>query len=80
MPNILQRKTEKKNTPLTSALGRQRQMDICEFEACLLYRVSCRQGYIEKKKNQTKTKQKNKTIIKKISKGEGKQDTQLTYQ
>jgi hypothetical protein len=29
-------------TPLTPALGRQRQVDLCEFEATLVYRVSSR--------------------------------------
>ena len=28
--------------PLISALGRQRQMDFCEFEASLVYKVSAR--------------------------------------
>ena len=31
-------------TPLIPALGRQRQMDLCEFEASLVYRASSRTG------------------------------------
>ena len=36
--------------PLIPALGKQRQVDICEFKASLSYRVSSRtsQGYTEK--------------------------------
>jgi hypothetical protein len=36
---------------LTPALGRQRQVDLCEFEASLVYRVSsrtAREGYVER--------------------------------
>jgi hypothetical protein len=30
------------HTPLVPALGRQRQVDLCEFEVSLVYRVSSR--------------------------------------
>ena len=35
--------------PLIPALGRQRQMDLCEFKASLVYKVEDRQGCIEKR-------------------------------
>jgi hypothetical protein len=34
--------TRCKDTPLIPALGRQRQVDLCEFEASLVYRMSSR--------------------------------------
>ena len=46
--------------PLIPALGRQRQVDLCEFEASLVYRVSSRTARATKMSpvsiNQTKTK------------------------
>ena len=38
------------HTPLNPALGRQRQVDLCEFEVSLIYRASSRtaRGYTEK--------------------------------
>ena len=36
--------------PIISALRRQRQVDICEFEASLVYRVSSRTGSIATEK------------------------------
>ena len=59
--------------PLISALGRQRQADLCEFEASLVYKVSSRTASAvtqrnpvsehekkrkEKKRKEKKTKQK----------------------
>jgi len=49
-------------TPLILALGRQKQKNLCEFEASLVYRVSSGtaratwRNFVSKK-NQTKTKQ-----------------------
>ena len=47
--------------PLIPALGRQRQEDLCEFEASLVYTVSSRTGsiatekpYLEKPKKEKK--------------------------
>jgi hypothetical protein len=51
--------------PLIPAVRRQRQVDVCEFEASLVYRVSSRTAraternpVLKKKQNQTRTKQK----------------------
>ena len=44
-------------TPLISALRRQRQVDLCEFEASLVYRVPGQPGqYREILSRKTKTK------------------------
>jgi hypothetical protein len=50
--------------PLIPALGRQRQEDLCEFEANLIYRASSRTAratqrktHLEKTKNQNQNKQ-----------------------
>ena len=50
------------HTPLIPALGRQRQADLCEFKASLVYRVSFSTCSIATEKNlsQNKTKQTNK--------------------
>ena len=42
--------------PLIPALQRQRQADLCEFEASLIYRVSSRQQNIHTEKACLKTK------------------------
>jgi hypothetical protein len=53
--------------PLIPALGRQRQVDLCELEASLVYRVSSRtasaiqRNPVMKKQNKTKKQQKIKT-------------------
>ena len=33
------------HTPLISALGRQKQVDLCEFKASLVYRMSSRTNF-----------------------------------
>ena len=43
-------------TPLILALGRQRQVDLCEFEASLVYRVSSSMVKAEYKKTVFKKK------------------------
>ena len=45
--------------PLIPALERQRQTDLCEFKASLVYRVSSRTG----SKPREKKRKKNKTLI-----------------
>ena len=59
--------------PLIPALRRQRQADLCEFEASLVYRDSFRSGFkaIEKPclKKQKKKKRKKKKKKKKKKKG-----------
>jgi hypothetical protein len=69
-------------TPLGPTLKRQKQVDFCEFESLLAYRVSSRtaKGYtvkpcLENKTKQNKTKQ-NKTQ----QKGEQQQQQQKTQQ
>jgi hypothetical protein len=47
--------------PLIPALGRQRQVNHCEFEGCLVYRVNSRKEKPCLKK--IKAKQTNKTIV-----------------
>jgi hypothetical protein len=52
-------------TLLISALGRQRQEDLCEFKASLFYRVPGQQGLhretlLEKSKKKKKMKKKKK--------------------
>ena len=37
--------------PLIPALGKQRQADLCEFEASLVYRTSSRTGYKATQRN-----------------------------
>jgi hypothetical protein len=55
--------------PLISALGRQRQVDLCEFKASLVYRVSSRIARATqrnpdwKKKTKTKTKEKMREMV-----------------
>ena len=44
-------------TPLIPALGRQRQADLCEFEASLVYRESSRTARAEKSCLKSKAKQ-----------------------
>ena len=50
--------------PLVSALGRQRQVDLCEFKASLVYRLSSRTTRVTQKnpvlKNKNPNKQTNK--------------------
>ena len=49
--------------PLIPALGRQRQVDLCEFEARLVYRVNSKIGSKATQRNplsKNKTKPKNK--------------------
>ena len=52
---------------LILALGRQRQADLCEFEARLVYRVSSRTGFGATEKpcleKQNKTKKKNVKLL-----------------
>ena len=52
------------HTPLIAALGKQRQVDFCEFKASLLYKVSSRtsQGCFTEKPC-LKNKQTNKNTI-----------------
>ena len=57
------------------ALGRQRQVDLCEFKAGLVYRVSSRtvraviqRNPVLKNQKQMKTKQQNKTKQKTLTK------------
>ena len=45
--------------PLIAALGRQRQKDLCEFEASLLYTVSSRIARTVKQRYSVSKKQKN---------------------
>ena len=49
--------------PLISAFGRQRQVDLCEFKASLVYKASSRTANIEilSQIKQNKTKQKERT-------------------
>ena len=47
-------------TPLILALGRQRQADLCEFEASLGYRVSFRTARATQRNPVLKNKSKNK--------------------
>jgi hypothetical protein len=61
------------HTPLISALGRQRQVDLCEFKASLVYRMNSRTARAtqrnpvsKNKTKQNKTKQ-NKTKQNKMS-------------
>ena len=42
--------------PLIPALGRQRQVDLCEFEASLVYRVSSRTARATQRNPVSKTK------------------------
>ena len=51
------------HTPLFPALGRQRQVDLHEFEASLAYRTSCRTG---SKATQRNPALKNKTKAEKL--------------
>jgi hypothetical protein len=58
--------------PLIPALGRQRQVDLCELEASLVYRVISRRAsaiqrnpVMKNKTKQNKTKQNKKQKIKK---------------
>jgi hypothetical protein len=55
-----QKKKERKNyqcMPLMPVLGRQRQMDLCEFEARLVYILCSKtQGYTEALSQKTKLK------------------------
>ena len=59
-------------TPLTPALGRQRQADLCEFKVSLVYRGSSRtaKGYIKKlcpeKPKQTNKQTKTTTLQKEL--------------
>ena len=48
------------HTPLIPALGRQRQVDICEFKASLVYRVNSRTGSNATEKLEKQNKQTNK--------------------
>jgi hypothetical protein len=52
-------------TPLIPALGRQRQVDLCEFEASLLYKVSYRTARATQK-NQKERKKKRKKEKKEV--------------
>jgi len=58
--------------PLTLALRRQRQVNLCEFKASLVYRMSSKTARetLLSLKNKNKTKQ-NKTTTKKASLGLG---------
>ena len=47
-------------TPLIPALGKQRQSDLCEFEASLVYRASFRTGTKATQRNPVLKKQTNK--------------------
>ena len=47
--------------PVISALGRQRQGDLCEFKASLVYRVSSRTAKIVTQKNPVSKNKKQKT-------------------
>lgn len=47
--------------PLISALGRQRQVNLCEFEASLVYRASSRIGFKATQRNPMLEKKINKT-------------------
>ena len=47
--------------PLIPALGTQRQADICEFEASLVYRVSSRAARATQRNPVSKTNKQNKT-------------------
>ena len=47
-------------TPLIPALGRQRQVDLCEFEASLVSRASARIGSKATQRNPVSKKQTNK--------------------
>jgi hypothetical protein len=49
------------HTPLIPALGRQRQVDLREFEANLVYRASSRATQINPISNKTKQNKTNKT-------------------
>ncbi|MGU7584773.1 hypothetical protein ACV24V_14795 [Enterococcus faecalis] len=74
------------HTPLIPALGRQRQADLCEFEASLVSRASARIGskatqrnpvlknQKKKKKKKKKTKKKKKKIKKKKKKKKKKKN------
>ena len=44
-------------TPLIPAFGRQRQVDLCEFEASLVYRVSSRTDRVTQRNSVLKNKQ-----------------------
>ena len=48
--------------PLIPALGRQRQVDICEFEASLVYKVSPRTARALQRNTVLNTKKKKKLI------------------
>jgi hypothetical protein len=45
------------HTPLLQGLGRQRQADLCEFEASLVYRVICKTARATQRNNISKQKQ-----------------------
>ena len=45
-------------SPLIAAFGRQREVDFCEFEASMVYRVSSRTGSKAPGKPQLKSKKK----------------------
>ena len=47
---------------LIPALGRQRLVDLCEFEACLVYRVSSRTGFKATQRNHILKKEKKITL------------------
>jgi hypothetical protein len=57
-------------TPLIPALGRQRQADLCEFEASLVYRVSFRTARATQKnlvlKNKTKQSKEYTLLLKSL--------------
>lgn len=49
-----------RHTPLVPVLGRQRQEDLCDLEASLVYRVSARTARAKDKLSQNQKKKRNK--------------------